>query len=43
MQIFFKSRESARKLAKSGKLIDNGPASANGKRWAVQVNVKRGR
>lgn len=42
MQIFFKSRESARKLAKSGKLVDNGSTSASGKRWAVRVDVKRG-
>ncbi len=38
MQIFFKSRNAARNSLKSHKLVDNGPDSKPGKRYARQLN-----
>lgn len=42
MQIFFKTREQARK-AQFGKLIDNGKDSPQGKRFARQLTTTKGK
>lgn len=39
MQVFFKTRDAARKTMKAHKLVDNGPKSPKGKRFARDISA----